>query len=84
MPSSLINISLEKPYVFVDVKEEKQTQKISIKKCNIFDGRWVYKPEDEANYDATDCPFVEEKMSCHKNGRPDSEYMKWKWEANGL
>ncbi|KAL2937996.1 Protein ESKIMO 1 [Bienertia sinuspersici] len=21
-------------------------------------------------------------MSCHKNGRPDSEYMKWKWEAN--
>ncbi|XP_021775658.1 protein trichome birefringence-like 43 [Chenopodium quinoa] len=51
--------------------------------CNIFDGRWVYKPEDRnASYDARNCPFVEEKMSCHKNGRPDFEFLKWRWEAN--
>ncbi|XP_021842453.2 protein trichome birefringence-like 38 [Spinacia oleracea] len=52
------------------------------KKCNIFDGSWVYKPEDKnGSYDVLSCPFVEEKMSCHKNGRPDFEFLKWRWEA---
>ncbi|KAL9244462.1 hypothetical protein vseg_018237 [Gypsophila vaccaria] len=52
------------------------------KKCNIFQGRWVYRPEEARPYDAQTCPFLEEKMSCQMNGRPDSEYEKWRWEAN--
>ncbi|XP_021842520.1 protein trichome birefringence-like 36 [Spinacia oleracea] len=52
------------------------------KKCNMFDGRWVYKPDENPYYDSNTCPFVEEKMSCRKNGRPDFEYERWRWEAN--
>ncbi|KAK9676980.1 hypothetical protein RND81_11G113800 [Saponaria officinalis] len=52
------------------------------KKCNIFEGRWVYRPEETRLYDTSTCPFLEEKMSCQMNGRPDSEYEKWRWEAN--
>ncbi|GAB4824898.1 hypothetical protein Ancab_007769 [Ancistrocladus abbreviatus] len=50
------------------------------KKCNIFQGRWVYKEEETPHYSSTTCPFLEEKMSCRKNGRPDFEYEKWVWE----
>ncbi|KAH9602123.1 hypothetical protein KSS87_020996 [Heliosperma pusillum] len=52
------------------------------KECNIFEGKWVYKAEEERRYDTSTCPFLEEKMSCQKNGRPDFEYEKWRWEAN--
>ncbi|CAO2814531.1 unnamed protein product [Amaranthus hypochondriacus] len=51
------------------------------KKCNIFDGKWVYKPQQFPSYDPLKCPFLEEKMSCQKNGRPDLEYERWFWEA---
>ncbi|XP_021842450.2 protein trichome birefringence-like 43 [Spinacia oleracea] len=63
----------------VDEDDEKPANK---KNCNMFEGRWVYMPEEDPSYDSTKCPFMEEKMSCQKNGRPDSEYEKWRWEAN--
>ncbi|CAO2814536.1 unnamed protein product [Amaranthus hypochondriacus] len=52
-------------------------------KCNMFDGRWVYKPEVSLIYDSFNCPIIEEKMRCRKNGRPDFDYEKWIWEAEG-
>ncbi|XP_021775657.1 protein trichome birefringence-like 42 [Chenopodium quinoa] len=53
----------------------------SRKKCNMFEGRWVYNPEEIPSYESVRCPFVEEKMSCKNNGRPDLEYQKWRWQA---
>ncbi|KAJ8445977.1 hypothetical protein Cgig2_001295 [Carnegiea gigantea] len=53
-------------------------------KCNIFEGKWVFKPEvrtDNFSYDALRCPFIDEKFNCRKNWRTDSEYEKWSWEA---
>jgi len=52
-------------------------------KCNIFDGRWVYSEEIVPSYNTSVCPFLEEKMSCRKNGRPDSDYERWIWEGRG-
>ncbi|KAL2922003.1 Protein trichome birefringence-like 38 [Bienertia sinuspersici] len=64
------------------IKLEKAKKKKQVKKkCNIFDGKWVYKPEVEPSYCPLKCPFIEEKMSCKKNGRPNLEYEKWVWEA---
>ena len=54
------------------------------KKCNIFEGKWVFKPGgrgDNFSYDALQCPFIDEKFNCRKNGRTDLEYEKWSWEA---
>ncbi|KMT08217.1 hypothetical protein BVRB_6g142350 [Beta vulgaris subsp. vulgaris] len=51
------------------------------KKCNMFEGRWVYKSDEHPQYDSIKCPFLEEKMSCQMNGRPDFEYEKWIWES---
>ncbi|GAB2285416.1 hypothetical protein Dimus_019868 [Dionaea muscipula] len=48
--------------------------------CNIFEGRWVYREEEGPYYNSKMCPFLEEKMSCQDNGRPDHDYEKWVWE----
>ncbi|KAL9382538.1 hypothetical protein Peur_025573 [Populus x canadensis] len=50
-------------------------------KCNIFDGKWVYEPEGGPQHTAAECPFLSEQVSCQRNGRPDFEYEKWRWEA---
>ncbi|KAF5481420.1 hypothetical protein F2P56_002070 [Juglans regia] len=51
--------------------------------CNIFDGKWVYDPTSSPLYHGSQCPFLSEQVSCQRNGRPDSEYEKWSWEAKG-
>lgn len=58
-----------------------ESEKKSEKECDIFEGKWVYKPEEDPGYDSVRCPFIEEKMSCRTNGRPDFEYENWRWEA---
>lgn len=50
--------------------------------CNKFEGKWVYDPEGSPLYNEAQCPFLSEQVSCQRNGRPDSEYEKWSWEAN--
>lgn len=52
-------------------------------RCNIFDGKWVYDPKSRPLYHGSQCPFLSDQVSCQRNGRPDSEYEKWRWEAKG-
>nr|GLL45476.1 protein trichome birefringence-like 42 [Ipomoea trifida] len=52
-------------------------------KCDIFEGKWVYKPMESPLYEVSKCPFLSDQVSCQRNGRPDSEYEKWSWEASG-
>lgn len=51
-------------------------------KCDIFDGNWV-RDDSKPYYDLGSCPFVDRDFDCHLNGRPDSDYVKWKWKPNG-
>ncbi|KAM3301967.1 protein trichome birefringence-like 42 [Capsicum chacoense] len=57
-------------------------QKNSKNKCNIFEGRWVYESKGSSYYEAPQCPFLSEQVSCQKNGRPDFDYENWSWEAH--
>ncbi|TKY69890.1 trichome birefringence 2 [Spatholobus suberectus] len=50
--------------------------------CDIFDGRWV-RDESKPYYPLGSCPHIDRDFDCHLNGRPDSEYVKWKWQPNG-
>jgi hypothetical protein len=62
-----------------------ESEKVGVfdyEKCNIFDGNWV-KDDSKPYYPLGSCPFVDRDFDCHLNGRPDSDYVKWKWKPNG-
>ncbi|XP_049414150.1 protein trichome birefringence-like 41 isoform X2 [Solanum stenotomum] len=54
------------------------------KNCNLFRGSWI---EDEINnyplYNSTHCPFIEHEFNCQRNGRPDKDYLKYRWKPHG-
>lgn len=49
--------------------------------CNLYKGRWVY-DETYPIYDAKSCPFVRREFDCQRYGRPDSMYLKYRWEPD--
>ncbi|KAJ7943673.1 Protein trichome birefringence-like [Quillaja saponaria] len=54
----------------------------SYKNCDIYDGKWV-RDDSKPYYPAGSCPYIDRDFDCHLNGRPDGEYVKWKWQPNG-
>ncbi|KAG5050737.1 hypothetical protein JHK87_002935 [Glycine soja] len=70
------------------MKESNNNDSISVSvsgllgECDIFDGKWV-RDESKPYYPLGSCPHVDRDFDCHLNGRPDSEYVKWKWQPNG-
>ncbi|KAH6825021.1 hypothetical protein C2S53_000673 [Perilla frutescens var. hirtella] len=54
----------------------------SEEKCNLFIGEWVaYKAEPL--YTNSSCSFIEDHQNCMKNGRPDTDYLYWRWNPQG-
>ncbi|CAK9324335.1 unnamed protein product [Citrullus colocynthis] len=47
--------------------------------CDFYDGSWVYDVSYPL-YDASNCPLIDNGFNCRKNGRPDSDYLKFRWQ----
>ncbi|KQK08717.1 hypothetical protein BRADI_2g43447v3 [Brachypodium distachyon] len=52
-------------------------------KCEAWDGEWVQDPAGYPLYEAAECPFLSDQVTCRRNGRPDSGYEQWRWQPNG-
>ncbi|CAA0812110.1 Protein trichome birefringence-like 24 [Striga hermonthica] len=51
-------------------------------KCNLFIGDWVpYK--GEPLYTNSSCSLIEDHQNCMRNGRPDKDYLYWRWKPRG-
>lgn len=50
--------------------------------CDMFSGEWVPNP-DAPYYTNRTCWAIHEHQNCMKYGRPDSEFMKWRWKPDG-
>jgi PMR5 N terminal Domain len=49
--------------------------------CDIFDGKWV-RDESDPLYPPGSCPHIDDDFNCFKNGRPDHDFLKWRWQPN--
>ncbi|KAL5987538.1 hypothetical protein ACLOJK_035286 [Asimina triloba] len=49
--------------------------------CNLFKGKWV--PNPDAPYCTnTTCRAIYDHQNCMKYGRPDRDFMKWRWKPD--
>ncbi|CAM8911001.1 unnamed protein product [Rhodiola kirilowii] len=59
-------------------KSNHTSQKNGSAECDIFVGKWVRDPSGPVYTNQT-CHFIEPPQNCMRNGRPDSDYLYWKW-----
>ncbi|XP_078439570.1 TRICHOME BIREFRINGENCE-LIKE 5 [Wolffia australiana] len=50
-------------------------------RCDLFKGSWVKDLERRYPlYKPGSCPYVDDAFTCQENGRPDREYLNWRWK----
>ncbi|CAM6084703.1 unnamed protein product [Calypogeia fissa] len=50
--------------------------------CDLFEGLWEHDPEGPLYTNST-CFYMQRDQNCLSNGRPDTEYLKWRWKPRG-
>ena len=81
-PSSMKTSKKLPANAFDDLNESTSLPSTSIKKCDLFTGEWVPNPK-APYYTNKTCWAIHEHQNCMKYGRPDTDFMKWKWRPNG-
>ncbi|KAE8668937.1 Protein trichome birefringence-like 19 [Hibiscus syriacus] len=84
-PLFLLNALSPNPSPTTPLREPQILSPIKIseeEECDIFSGEWVPNP-NAPYYTSTTCWAIHEHQNCMKYGRPDTEFMKWKWKPDG-
>lgn len=47
--------------------------------CALFAGNWV-RDDSYPIYQSSNCPIIDSQFNCQMFGRPDSDYLKYRWK----
>eukprot|EP01018_Ginkgo_biloba_P034683 Gb_25866 [translate_table: standard] len=77
-------VSLDKKSQIAEIasKINKSKPKKNTGKCNFFKGKWVPDPKGPV-YSNVTCAYIQGHQNCIKNGRPDRDYLHWRWKPSG-
>jgi len=82
LPFSLtINSSFSSPNEVYVSRSSYDFNVTEIKRCNVFSGEWVPYSKG-AYYDNETCDLIIDQQNCMKFGRPDREFLKWRWKPD--
>ncbi|KAL7138131.1 hypothetical protein ABFS83_10G142500 [Erythranthe nasuta] len=65
-----------KPGIFIDTAVMEK-----LRNCDVYKGKWV-RDDGYPHYKPGSCPYVDDGFDCQGNGRPDSDYLKWRWQPD--
>ncbi|XP_060215507.1 protein trichome birefringence-like 33 [Lycium barbarum] len=54
----------------------------SEKDCNLFSGKWVWDESTRPLYEESECPYLLPQVTCQEHGRPDKDYLYWRWQPS--
>eukprot|EP00271_Cylindrocystis_brebissonii_P010174 TRINITY_DN26282_c0_g1_i1.p1 TRINITY_DN26282_c0_g1~~TRINITY_DN26282_c0_g1_i1.p1 ORF type:complete len:916 (+),score=26.48 TRINITY_DN26282_c0_g1_i1:202-2949(+) len=68
---------------FMDSTEEAKKRPPLDATCNLFTGKWIYDPSAYPLWNPTSEIKKDEKMICTQQDRPDSDYLRLRWQPEG-
>jgi len=81
LPLSLMRNSHESTPEVSSVSVSSSLNASEIKQCDIFSGRWMH-TSAAPYYTNETCHWIIDQQNCMKFGRPDREYLHWRWKPD--
>ncbi|RZC59043.1 hypothetical protein C5167_006349 [Papaver somniferum] len=81
--STIVSMDQQRDAELVGTKDSfnNASSSISEEDCDLFEGEWVRDHDRNKYYSPGSCPYVEEAFACNSNGRPDDEFLHWRWQS---
>ncbi|CAK9326944.1 unnamed protein product [Citrullus colocynthis] len=79
LASSALILSLKHHYRNSDHHNRRPMLQANQSSCALFAGTWV-RDDSYPLYQSSNCPFIDPEFNCQVYGRPDSNYLKYRWQ----